>query len=63
MKQILHSRNLDSSPNLLSFFCHYSIPFFGFKGILRTYYFDRLRDNFYFEQFSIRKMANLYKNL
>ena len=44
-------------------FLGFSFPLFGFKGVWRLYYFDKLRDNFYFVQFSIRKMTNLCKNL
>ena len=44
-------------------FLGFPFPLFGFKGVLRIYYFDKLRDNFYFVQFSIRKMTNLCKNL
>ena len=44
-------------------FWGFPFPLFGFKGVLRIYYFDKLRDNFYFVQFSIRKMTNLSKNL
>ena len=60
-----------SAPHLLflflsllhSLFLGFPFPFFGSKGVLRIYYFDKLHDNFYFVQFSIRKMTNLCKNL
>ena len=60
-----------SPPHLLSLFfvtaplpfLGFPFPLFGFKGVLRIYYFDKLCDNFYFVQFLISKMTNLCKNL